>query len=351
MNRTSPAVAGIFKYDTPGGKHRWGVDYRDPHTRLERRKAGFLTRHAADAFRATKEALLLAIDRGEIPSAETLTFGDLVTRFLRDYRPRSGSTAYYDERSRVWLAHIPAETMVHAVTPALVDALKRDRLAEVSASTVRKDLVSLSTLFRWAGARHLAVLNPADPGIVGRPPKAPADPHPLSDQQVEVLLDACPGWLALVVELAILTGADRAELVGLTWRDIDKQRCVIRIPRGKTGVGRAFPYRRSAAIRRVLAAAGKVRHTSGRVFLGPKAQPMTVNSAKKGLRRAWAKSLGDWPRQWKTLRATFATTMLIDRGRDVPTVAALMGLTSAHVLDFYAKPSGAHLEESLADGP
>ena len=87
------------------------------------------------------------------------------------------------------------------------------------------------------------------------------------------------------------------------------------------------------------------------MFLGPKGQPLTVNSAKKGMARAWRKALGDWPRQWKTLRATFATRLIIDRGVDVPTVAALMGLTSAHVLDFYAKPSGAHLEESLSDGP
>jgi hypothetical protein len=35
---------------------------------------------------------------------------------------------------------------------------------------------------------------------------------------------------------------------------------------------------------------------------------------------------------------------------DVPTIAALMGLTTSHVLEYYIKPSGAHLIAAMADG-
>jgi hypothetical protein len=35
---------------------------------------------------------------------------------------------------------------------------------------------------------------------------------------------------------------------------------------------------------------------------------------------------------------------------DVPTIAALMGLTTSHVLEHYVKPSGFHLEAAMADG-
>jgi hypothetical protein len=53
-------------------------------------------------------------------------------------------------------------------------------------------------------------------------------------------------------------------------------------------------------------------------------------------------------RPWKTLRATFATRKT-EAGWDVPTLAALMGLTTAHVLEHYVKPSGKHLEAAMAD--
>ena len=57
---------------------------------------------------------------------------------------------------------------------------------------------------------------------------------------------------------------------------------------------------------------------------------------------------GDHPKPWISLRATFATRAS-ERRVDVPTLAALMGLTSAHVPEHYVKPSGQHLAEAMAD--
>ena len=55
------------------------------------------------------------------------------------------------------------------------------------------------------------------------------------------------------------------------------------------------------------------------------------------MRRAWAKACPTKTRPWKSLRATFATR-LNSQGTTVPTIASLMGLTSAYVLDFYILP-------------
>ena len=53
---------------------------------------------------------------------------------------------------------------------------------------------------------------------------------------------------------------------------------------------------------------------------------------------------------WKSLRATFATAK-VEAEVDVPSLAALMGLTTAHVLKHYVKPSGAHLAVAMASPP
>lgn len=282
------------------------------------------------------------------PEEKTLTLQGLVNRFLAGYRPRSGRIDYYQERSKVWLEHLSGKMPAAAVQPRHVDKLKAARLKTVSESTVRKDLVSLSTMYRWAIARRLVPANPADPGIVKRPAKSRPDPHPLTDGEVVALLDACVGWLEPIVELAIETGADRAELLGLRWgRHVDRQRRLIRLPRAKTGVGRVIPYGSNSAIRLLLARAWRVRCTSGHVFHRA-GKAISGEAAKSGLARAYREAEVAKPKPWKSLRATFATRHLA-RGTDVATVAELMGLTTAHVIDHYAKMAAIHLRSAMAN--
>ena len=54
------------------------------------------------------------------------------------------------------------------------------------------------------------------------------------------------------------------------------------------------------------------------------------------------------PRPWKTLRATFITRK-IGEGVDVATVAAMAGLSSAHVLEHYYRPFQEQLEKAMSD--
>jgi site-specific recombinase XerD len=76
--------------------------------------------------------------------------------------------------------------------------------------------------------------------------------------------------------------------------------------------------------------------------------PVKPQAAKTAMRRVWKRAGITKPRPWKTLRATFATRKA-EAGVDVPTLAALMGLTTSHVLEHYVKPSGVHLAGAMAD--
>lgn len=340
------------------------------------RKAHDYARTAAEKRaqdqRAAVESETWTDPRAKRPAA--LTFSDLADRFLSTYRSRSGRMDYYRARLAVWTRYIGSRPAV-SVTAEEVERLCKRRGAAVGPTTLRQDLIALSTLMRWARARGYVRENPADPDLVKRPPKPNPDPHPLSDGEVVALLDACERapdrkpdakpnprarkkpwaegeigypWLRPVVEFALATGTDRCELLALNWyRHVDRDRKLLRLPRAKTGVDRALPYSGNATLRRLLDEAWKVRHPSGAVFLHD-GEPIKLQAAKTAMRRVWTRAGLTKPRPWKTLRATFATRKA-EAGIAVPVIAALMGLTTAHVLEHYVKPSGLMLASAMAE--
>ena len=350
MKRLGRAQDGVFPYDPGDGSRLWACDYRDPETRRRRRKAGFALRRYAEAHRdrARRQALGLEPIHPPEPDPEPeppMLFGALVDRFMAEYQSRSGSMTYYEQKARTWKEHL-GSLPVPEVTPAVVESFRADREADgIGPTTIRHDLVSLGTLFRWAVDRGLAETDPTR--TVKRPRKPAPDPRPLTPGELTALLDACPGWLAPIVELTAETGCDVGEAVRLTWeRHVDRDRMVIRLPRAKTGVGRTIPYRRSRVLRRVLRDAWRVRHPSGRVFLHD-GSPAGLEAAKTAMRRAWRRAGITKPRPWKSLRATFATRRT-EEGQPVAVIAALMGLTTSHVFEHYVAPSAVHLEAAMS---
>ncbi len=330
--------------------------------------------YAETAARKYAQDARAAVESGtwvDPKQAEKITFGDLVKKFLKNYRTRSGSIVYYEQRSIIWLRHFGATRAAESITVRDVDRFKRLRLKQVNAGTVRQDLTSLSTLFRWARERRFLADNPADPDMVKRPSKPRPIPYPLTPEEEFALIEAASPALRPMIELALETGADRGELIALDWdRHVRRAEQLLTLPRAKTGIPRTIPYGANSRIRRIIREASVVRSKdSSRVFLWNGAPP-ALEAVKSAMRDAWgavfpcrcADREGNPhnPREgcptrlkskpWKSLRATFATRKS-EAGVDVPTLAALMGLTSAHVLEHYVKPSGRHLAAAMADRP
>jgi hypothetical protein len=57
--------------------------------------------------------------------AASLRFKDLVKRFLREYRPRSGRIDYYVEQSRVWLRFFGHRMVAEVTGRDVADMLSR----------------------------------------------------------------------------------------------------------------------------------------------------------------------------------------------------------------------------------
>lgn len=265
--------------------------------------------------------------------------------FLEEYESRSGSNAYYAERSKIWLEKLPADRPVQQITAADIERFRNVRGRKVSASTVRKDLVALSTLFRWAMARRLIADNPADPSLVRRPPEPRHDRGYLTKDEEEALLAACADWLRPVVEWCLATGMDREEVLELSWRQVDEEAGYISAPRRKTGVARMIPL--TGDVKAILERAKKLRTVTGglQVFLGPDGRRIHREAAKTALRRAYTAAGLEVRGQWKILRHTLASRLAM-AGVTAAAIARLLGHTTQEITDRYMHLSPSYLAEA-----
>ncbi len=283
--------------------------------------------------------------RGRNPGV--LTFGRLVRMFLDEYEPRSGKPDYYLYRAKAWLSFFRPDMPAGAISPADVEAFRRARSRKWAPSTVKKDLVSLGTLFRWAVARGLLERNPAAPELVRRPREPRGATGYLSREQERVLLENSPPWLRRVILWAINTGMDRGEVVNLTWDDVDLEAGSVFAPRAKTGIPRTLPL--NDTLRAILRDCRRVRNiaSGNRVFLGPKGEPLTVNQVRMALRRAYRSAGFDVRGRFRIFRHTFASRLAM-AGVDMATIARLMGHSTSTITDRYAHLSPRHLQGAMA---
>ena len=359
-------------YEHADGTVTFSVTYRDPEgtqrvepfkvlpataTRTERKAV-----HAAAVVQANKRRA--AAKNGDWKPLgwrkprPPLLHADM-TAWARDVRSRRAArNTYYVERAKSILKTFPDKLLTEVTVADIERYARRAVDAGKSSETVRKDLGVLSQYFASRVRAGLLDTNPAAADVVRRPAKSAPNPQPYSEGEAVALLDAAPPWFGLVLTFALETGADLAEIVRLTWgRHVLPERRLIVLARGKTGVGRSLPYQRAAALRRVLGAAARTAPgprpaggwpQDGRVFLGAGGGSLTVAGCKSAMKRTLqAAGMAGRVKPWKSLRATFATNRVM-AGVDVSSLAALMGLTTAHVLEHYVKPTGAHLADALA---
>jgi len=99
-----------------------------------------------------------------------------------------------------------------------VSSAGRD-LGPVSASTARKDLAILASVFKWAVTKRIIRVSPMRE--VAKPEANDARERYLSDAELHNLLDACDRSespeLGLAVRLALFTGLRQADVMGLQW--------------------------------------------------------------------------------------------------------------------------------------
>lgn len=189
------------------------------------------------------------IDKGQFVSlseAQRTTLAEIIHRYVREVTPTMKSV--HDDTIRLdALARksIAAWSLAN-LTPARVAAFRDERLKQVSAGTVIRELSYLSAIINHARREWgIHVSNPVQ--LVRKPPSPAGRNRILSpDERAKLLAALDPvgrrnPWTKPLVVLALETAMRRGELLALRWEHIDLDRRTALLPETKNGEARTVP--------------------------------------------------------------------------------------------------------------
>ncbi len=333
---------GIYsRHNDRDGRTYYFIRYTLHNGKRKQEKAGTRKKDAEALLNIRKSSIVRGtyIDPDEL-KARKMVFRDLVAKFLKEYRGKRRST-YYEQRLQGLRPEHPAPILAalggHTVAqlegdPTLFDRFRDARSEAVSASTVRKELTALGTVFRWAMKQRprLAELNPLD--SVDRPTVPHPDTRPLSLADWTVLLAKAEPWLRPILRMAAATGARLKEVVGLTWEGVDLKDGVLYISAdNKTGRPRVLPL--GVHARAILADVQGSRFTKGPVFVDGEGVPYASERRRNMVSQrtaAAAKGAGLTGTSFKSAR-TMVGSALASMGESELLIGRLLGHASTSV--------------------
>lgn len=228
------APRGFLLRVTPKGARSWCLNYRVKATGRERRLTiGDIAAWPVTQAREEAAKLRREVDAGGDPLGDRqaqrsiMTVAELWADFEREELPRRALATQQEYRSmaRDWVLPALGRLKADGVGREDIEKLHRRLTTEIGiprrANTVRS---LCSTLFNWAITRGLCSHNPTR-GVKGNP--EPGRERYLNETELDRLLNVLetrpPREKDAVdaIRLAMLTGARRGEILGMTWDQVD----------------------------------------------------------------------------------------------------------------------------------
>jgi integrase len=283
------------------------------------------------------------IDKGQfvnVSEAQRTTLGDVIARYLEEVTPSMKGAAEDAIRLKAIIRKPIARWSMANLSAARIAAYRDERLREVSAGTVIRELAYLSAIINHA--RREWGINVPNPVQMVRKPQSPqARSRVLTNEEVSKLLVALEptgrrsNWTKPAVEIALATAMRRGELLSLRWEHIDLQGSTAFLPDTKNGDSRTVPL--SSVAVQVLAELP--RHISGAVI---PVKYFTLEAAfKRGVRRSGLDGV-----RFHDLRRT-AITRIAEKLPNVIELAAVSGHKSLMELKTYYRPTATELAQKL----
>lgn len=165
--------------------------------------------------------------------------GKAVENVLAAYIPLkangSRSHANYVERLRLYILPILGPVPIALVRKAHVMKWRDDQATRFAATTVNGNLTCLSSAFSYFVDREWVEINPCRGVSRIEEKDAAIYTWIWSREEITKLLIECPKGIREIVTLAVGTGMRLDELVHLQWGDIDLDRRLIAVHRGRHG--------------------------------------------------------------------------------------------------------------------
>lgn len=288
-------------------------------------------------------ALESEIDKGQfvnVSEAQRTTLGNVIARYLAEVTPSMKGAPEDTIRLKAIMRKPIARWSMANLSTARIAAYRDERLKEVSAGTVIRELAYLSAIINHA--RREWGINVPNPVQMVRKPQSPQSrSRVLTDEEVSKLLTALEPtgrlshWTKPAVQLALATAMRRGELLSMRWEHVDLQNRTAFLSDTKNGESRTVPL--STAAVQVLAELP--RHISGAVI------PVKFFTLDAAFKRA-RKRAGLDDVRFHDLRRT-AITRMAEKLPNVIELAAVSGHKSLMVLKRYYRPTAAELAQKL----
>ncbi len=231
------------------GSPYWWIAYRDASGRKIEQSTETTDRAAAALVESHARAAVWQAQHHPAPPplADPL-FDDVLADYLESAQLRRDiSRDIYASRH---LAKTFAGQAIRAIQPADIRRYLDDRRREgVSDSTLKRELTVFCAACNWAKQENgLDIPNPVAHRKPGEPP---GRMRWLTPEQADTLLAAAKGnrrapWLADFIQLALMTGMRRGELLGLEWRRVDWRQNLIYLEQQKNGQRGSIPLNPTA---------------------------------------------------------------------------------------------------------
>ncbi|MFC1804294.1 tyrosine-type recombinase/integrase [Candidatus Omnitrophota bacterium] len=314
------------------------IDYYIPNGRRIRERVGFSKALAQDVLRK-RQVAAIENKHFDIKRDSKVKFDVFADRYLEVYsrqNNRSWKRSVLPNLKRL-KAHF-ASKHLYEITPLEVEKYRREVSGEVQPATVNRILALLKSMFNRAiawGDYHGT--NPVK-GI--RFYREQPRLRFLAKEEIQGLVDSCPGHLRPIVMVALNTGMRKGEILGLMWHDVDIKREVVTLRDTKNGENREIPI--NTEVKEVLIQTKK-HPESPYVFCSPDGKP--YKDIRKSFYAACRKA-GITDFRFHDLRHTYGSQLAMC-GVDLKTISELMGHKSVRMTERYTHITPGHKRHAV----
>jgi integrase len=309
---------------------KWYIDFTSQGKRI-RQFGGYTKEQARNTLAKIRiEKLDEKLGFKKPEKSEPVPFEEFADDFLEDYCKQNKRSWKRDEFSLNSLKEFFKGNTLQNIGAEKIERFKAKRKAEVSPSTVNRELACLKTLFNKAVEWEKIEKNPAVTVKKFREPNARE--RILSPEEARHLIECASPGLRPVLIVALNTGMRRNEILSLKWEDVDFGKSFVLISNSKSGKSRKVPM--NATVYETLRALPQA--SSDYVFFNSETKTHIKNIRTAFLsacRSAEIKGV-----RLHDLRHTAASKM-IEAGADLVTVSKILGHASIQMTMRYAHPT------------
>jgi integrase len=316
----------IYKRTKKNGKTVYDLVYYDDQGKQKWKT--FSTKKAADDYEAKVRVAKRENNYQEVFAVKpeyTTTFNELAGKYIELHQGlRSwGNSRAYTVKA---LQEEFGDRKLAQITRLELEQWRKKRLSKADGSprkpaSVDQDLAIFHHMLAKAKEWGLLQNSPFDTGssLFFRPDNARKRYATL--EELEALLQACPPDLALIVEVAVITGLRKGNVLGLTWEMVNLKNRFIDIPASEMKAKKAFKFPINDRLAEIL---GELRRKnqlrSPYVFCDERGRQIKDiwRAFKKALKQA---GLEDFT--FHDLRHTFASHLIMN-GADLVTLGSLL---------------------------